>query len=105
MLMFAGAAIVLGWVRQDEAGSVNLRPWLTLAIIGGASASALAGLVSQHIARRYRGPVVLGFIVLGIGVLEAAGILRQAASGGTVAQAWLVLMAPIVAASGVLCGG
>lgn len=105
MLLLAGVAVGIGWLGQNEAGPLELRPWLILEIIGGAGASVLGGAVSRRIARHYRGPAVLALVVFGLGVLEATEVLRYVRSGNAVAPQWLVLMAPLVATSGVLIGG
>lgn len=105
MLTFAGVAIVSGLVTQDDAGRVSLGRWLVLQNVGGAIASVLAGAASRRIARSYRGPQILAIGAFALGLLEAIEILRHTAAGGAVAPAWLVLLAPIVAASGVLLGG
>lgn len=105
MLLLAGTAAAFGWVQVGEAGRVNLGPWLTLEIIGGAAASVIGGVVSRRIAGRYRAPAVLAAIVFAIGLLEATEIVRSTAAGNTEAPTWLVLLAPIVAGAGVLFGG
>jgi hypothetical protein len=105
MLLLAGVAIALGWITKDDAGRVNLGPWLALEIAGGAVASVLAGAVSRRIARRYLGPAVLAGASFGVGLAEAMEILRHAAAGDVQAPPWLVLLAPVVTAAGVLFGG
>ena len=105
MLLLAGVAIAFGMITHDEAGRLNLGPWLALEIVGGAIASLLAGAVCRQIARRYRGPVVLALGIFTIGLLEASEILRQVAAGRAAAPRWLVLLAPLVTAAGVLLGG
>jgi hypothetical protein len=102
MLALAGVAVALGWLRQGEAGGVNLRPWLILEIIGGVPASILGGVISRRIAHRDRGPAVLATFVLGVGVLEATEIVRNTNSGSAT---WLALLAPVFATAGVLFGG
>jgi hypothetical protein len=105
MFLLVGIAITVGLVRQNPAGPVNLRPWLMLAVLGGAPASALGGAASRRIARHYGGPLILALLVFSIGVLEAAELLRHRASGGVSAPLWLVLLAPVVSATGALFGG
>ena len=105
MLLLAGMAVAFGLITSDEAGRLNLGPWLVLEIVGGAVASVLGGVVSRRIARRYRGPVVLAVVVFSIGLLEATEILRYTAAGGANAPGRLVLLAPIIGAAGVLLGG
>lgn len=105
MLLLAGAAIVSGTITQDEAGRVNLEPWLVLQVIGGSIASVLAGATSRRIARSSRGPRILAAGVFAFGLVEAAEILRFTAAGGAEAPTWLVLLAPVMAAAGVLLGG
>ena len=84
---------------------MNLGPWLTLEIIGGAAASVLGGGVSRRIAGRYRAPAVLAAMVFTIGLIEATEIVRSTVAGITEAPTWLVLLAPIAAGGGVLFGG
>lgn len=105
MLLFAGLAIAFGWLRQEPTGPVNLRPWLILAVIGGVPASVVGGAVSRRVARSYRGPALLALLVFGIGLLEAGEILGQVSAGRVAAPSWLVVLAPVVAAAGVLVGG
>jgi hypothetical protein len=105
MLMLAGVAIFSGMITRDDAGRLNLGPWLILEIVGGAFTSLLAGATSRRIARGYRAPLVLAVCALTIGLLEATEILRLTAAGGAKAPTWIVLLAPPVTALGVLLGG
>lgn len=105
MLVLAGVAIMVGWVRQDPAGPTDLRSWLILAILGGAPASLAGGAVSRRIAGSYRAPALLALLLFSLGLLEALEILRQASSGSVAAPRWLVVLAPVVAAAGALVGG
>lgn len=105
MLLLAGLAIAVGWVRPNPAGPVDLRPWLMLALAGGTPASLLGGAVSRRIARSYRGPALLALLVFCVGLLEATEILRQASAGSAAVPRLLVVLAPVVAAAGVLFGG
>lgn len=105
MLALAGVAIASGMITRDNGGRVSLGPWLVLQTVGGAIASVLAGATSRRIAKGYRAPLILAAAVFAIGLLEAAEILRYTAAGGAEASPWLVLLAPVVAASGVLLGG
>jgi hypothetical protein len=105
LLLLAATAAALGWLRQDAAGRVDLGPWLVLEVLGGAAAGVLGGALSRRIARRTSGPGVLALLLFGVGVLEAAEILGSTASGRVAAPQGLVLLAPAVAAAGVLLGG
>lgn len=105
MLLLAGAAIAFGMVSRDLTGRLDLRSWLVLEIIAGIIASALAGALCRRIARRAMGPVLLAALVLGIGLLEAAELLRQVAAGHATAPRALVLLAPLLATASVLLGG
>lgn len=105
MLMVAGIAILAGKIGRDESGRLCLAPWLVLEIVAGGFASLLAGATSRRVAQSYRGPMALAICAFTIGLLEATEILRHAAVGGAEAPAWLVLLAPLVTATGVLLGG
>lgn len=105
MLLLAGMAVTLGLITHNEAGRLNLKPWLVLEIAGGAVASVLGDVVSRRIAHRYRGPVALAVVVFSVGLLEATEILRYTGAGGADAPGWLVLLALIIDAAGVLLRG
>ncbi len=105
MLVLAAVAVLLGWMQRDETGSINLGPWLALEVLGGAAASVLAGWVCRNISHRLRGPVVLALVVCSVGLLEAVEILHYIKGNTVKAPIWLVLIAPFVAASGILLGG
>jgi hypothetical protein len=104
MLVLAGTAVALGWLRTGEAGPVDLRPWMLLEILGGLGASVLAGVVSRRIAHGSRGPTLLSIFLFVAGSLEAFEILHSVAAGRAAAPSWLVLPAPVEAAVGVLFG-
>lgn len=105
MLLLAGTAAFFGWIRADTPGRLDLRTWLVLELIGGAAACALGGAVSRRIAGRYRGPAMLAAIVLCVGLLEAMAVLRYRDTVQVDAPVGLVLLAPVVAAAGVMLGG
>ncbi len=52
-----------------------------------------------------RAPVALAFLLFTLGLLEVAEILRHVARGSVQAPTWLLLLAPVVTAAGVLAGG
>jgi hypothetical protein len=105
MLLLAGMAMALGWIAPGSAGPLNLTPWLVLELAGGAGASVLAGAVSRRIAGHVRGPLLLAAGVFTLGLLEATEILVYARTGLVAAPPGLVLLAPFIAAAGVLLGG
>jgi hypothetical protein len=105
MLVFAVAAVATGLIQAEEAGRVNLGPWLTFEVMGGAAASVIGGVVSRRVAGRYRASVVLAGTVFAIGLVEAMEILGSIRAGSTEAPIWLAFLAPVVAAAGVLVGG
>ncbi len=105
MLALAGVAIAAGMVARDPAGRLDLGPWLVLEIVGGAAVSVFAGALSRRIAQSNRGPLVLALCAFTVGLLEAAQLLGYSARAGALAPTWLVLLAPVVTAAGVLLGG
>jgi hypothetical protein len=105
MLLLAGIAVALGWIARPGDGPLDLGPWLRLEIAGGAVASILAGAVARRVSGSARGPALLAVIAFCIGLLEAIEILRFAATGLALVPRTLVLVAPFVAAAGVLLGG
>lgn len=105
MAPLAGMAVAAGLVRTDGGAHWSLGPWLALEIIGGGGASVVAGAVSRRIGQTNRAPIVLATIVFCVGLLEAATILRFAGAANAEAPRGLVMLAPPVAAAGVLLGG
>lgn len=105
MLLFAGIAIMAGWIRYEAGGRLNLTPWLILEILGGIPASILAGIVCRRISRRSSARMVLAFLILGFGLLESVELYRFISSGSGYAPMWLVILAPFVATIGILIGG
>ncbi len=105
MLQLVATAILFGWIKADETGSVDLGPWLILEIIGGTSTCVLAGWVCRKISCRFLGPAILALLVCSIGLLEAAEILRHVNGHYVAAPIGLVIVAPFVAALGILLGG
>jgi len=105
MLLLAGMAVLFGWIRHAEDGRLGLRPWMVLEIIGGVAASVLGGTIARGVAGHYRGPAILAVMVLSVGLLEAAAIFHYGAAVGVIAPKWLVMLAPVAAAAGVLLGG
>jgi len=105
MLLLAATAVLLGWIQHDPNAPVDLRAWLVLEVVGGGAVSMLAGWVCRHISRHYRAPGVLALAVFSIGLLEASEIVRHLQGSALQAPLWLVLLAPVVAALGILIGG
>lgn len=104
MFLLAWAAVAFGLITRDVASQLDITHWLVLEIAGGAVASVLAGVVSRRVAGSFRGPAFLAVCAFTVGLLEAAEILRHSVAGRVVAPTWLVLIAPFVAAAGVLVG-
>jgi hypothetical protein len=105
MFLIAGLAVLFGWIPYDAEGRLQLGTWLMLEILGGGAASVLAGWVCRRIARDRRGPLVLAAAMFTIGLLEATEIRRHVLAGRADAPMWLVGLAPVVAAVGILIGG
>jgi hypothetical protein len=105
MALVAGAAVALGWFAFDGAGRPDLRRWLQLEIAAGSLASVLAGAVSRRVAGSSRGPALLAWFVLGIGLLEAAAITALADAARVQAPGRWPWVAPFAGSLGVLCGG
>ena len=105
MAPLAGMAVAAGLVRPDGGAHWSLGPWLTLEIVGGGGASAVAGAVSRRIGQTNRAPMTLAAIVFCVGLVEAATILRYAGAAHAEAPPGLVMLAPPIAASSVMFGG
>lgn len=105
MVVLAGVAILCGWIPHDDTRPLDLGSWLLLEVVGGGIASVVAGWVCRKISRHAWGPYGLALTVLTIGLLEVAEILRHARAGALEAPLGLVLVAPFVAALGILLGG
>lgn len=105
MLALAGVAIMMGMIERDPGGRLDLTRWIVLELVGGAIASVFAGALSRRMAGSRRGPLTLAACAFTVGLLEATEILRVTAAGRAVAPTWLVLLAPVVTAAGVLLGG
>lgn len=105
MVLLAAIAIALGLITQDRAGRWQLGPWLVLETVGGLVAGFVAGSLARRMAKNYRGVVVLAASIFCLALLESTELLRQVAAGRVDAPRWLLAIAPLVAAAGVLLGG
>lgn len=105
MLLAAGASLALGLVRLDARGTPDLTPWLIVELVAGAGASIVAGRVARRLGGSHAAPRALAALVGLVGLLEAGEILRHVSKGEAAAPLGLVLLAPLVAAFGVLVGG
>lgn len=105
LLLLAAASALFGWIGTGPSGRPSLRSWLVLEILGGAAAGTLAGWVARRVAGHDRGATLLAALVLTLGFLEAAIILRFGPHALAETPGWLVLLAPPVGAVAVLLGG
>lgn len=105
MLLAAGASLALGLIRLDSQGAHDLAPWLVVELIAGAGASLVAGRVARRLGGSNAAPRALAVLVGLVEFLEAGEILRHVSAGDASAPLGLVLLAPLVAAGGVLIGG
>lgn len=106
MIGLAVGAVVLGIIKRDSSGEVDLTAWLAIELIGGALVGLAAGWICSRIALGSdRALWILAGLSLTFGMLESLEILRAASAGSVVADRALTVAAPFVIALAVLVGG
>jgi len=105
MVVLAAVRGGLGFLGPAGSGSPDLAPWLLLEIRAGVPVAVVAGFVAGRVGRASRAPRILAGVVLLLGLVEAAALLRAAASGAVLVPTLLAVVAPFAAAAGVLLGG
>lgn len=105
MIAIAAATAALGFIPIDPDGVVDLRPWLTLAAVGGTCSGLAAGFVARRIGRGIASCAILAAALFFFGSIEAAHVANESLAGRVIAPLWLVFAGPPVAAIAVLVGG
>ena len=102
------ALVLVGAVRREGGGVIDLTPALLTELCVGGALSVVAGAVARRVGGSATSPLVLGVTALAMGAVEAIVLLVARdleTSAPVLAPPVLVVAAPLVAGGGILLGG